>query len=146
MSSTMLIRARISVRMASGIRSAIGHGPIRPARPNSAEGPKKYPPREEWVSDYSYRPFPLAGAHGLRLIHRTTGPAQGSLPGGNRLAFAPHARLFVIFALFEFLQNASLFTLLLETANRALDRFVLFNAYSCHVVVTPSRVAGVLVI
>src|SRR3954451_17841978 len=135
----MLIRARISVRMESGIRSAMAERPIQPTRQQFVEGPKKHPPREEWVSHGQCGTVPCSGVHGMELIHRPAGSAQGPFAGGDRLTFASDAGLFVIFALFQFLQNASLFTLLLEPADRALDRFVVFNTYSCHVVVTPSR-------
>ncbi len=67
------------------------------------------------------------------LIKRATRATECSLACSDSFAFPSDTRLFIVFALFEFLQYASFFALLLKTADRTFDRLVIFNTYSCHV-------------
>lgn len=67
------------------------------------------------------------------LVERATRATEGSLACSDSFAFPSDTRLFIVLALFELLQYASFFALLLKSADRTFDRLVIFNAYSCHV-------------
>jgi hypothetical protein len=67
------------------------------------------------------------------ILHRFSyGPSHRAFARREGLFLATYTRLFVVFALSELAENTGLFTLLLETADGALDWLAFFYSDSWH--------------